>query len=168
MGSPGSRGWGRFALVDGGVRMDLTGMVAGGVAVVVATAGTDGRPAITRGWGTRYDEVTATLTLCISAPTGSSTLVNLEANGEMAVTVSEPLTYRTVQFKGRADHVGAPSSEDRRRAHEHLDRFAAAVAELGMPTGTEKLFLGDLRLVRFEVVETFQQTPGPDAGSRVV
>lgn len=144
--------------------MHWQSMMLSGVAVVVATAGPDGRPALTRGWGPLYDELEATLTLAVTAPAGSPTLANLESNGAIAVTASEPLTYRTVQMKGVVDHVEAPSEETRARARQHLDRFVADVAQLGISQGADRLFLGDLRSVSFGVEELYEQTPGHNAG----
>ena len=142
-------------------------MLSGGVAVVVATAGPDGRPALTRGWGPSYDEASATVTLAVTAPAGSPTLANLESNGAIAVTLSEPLTYRTVQMKGTVKHIEAPSEENRTRVHEHLDRFVADVAQLGITSGADGLFLGDLRAVSFVIEELYDQTPGDSAGKKL-
>lgn len=141
-------------------------MVAGGVAIFVVTVSADGRPAITRGWGPSYDHDSSTMTLAITAPAGSPTLANLESGGAIAMTISEPLTYRTVQVKGIVEHVGAPSAADRARAQRHVERFGAEVAQLGVE-GAERLFLGDLRVAGFRVAEMFVQTPGPDAGRRL-
>lgn len=146
--------------------MDLSGMLRRGVAIVVATAGEDGRPSLTRGWGPTYDEDTRVMRLTVTAPTGSPTLTNLESNGAIAVTVSEPLTYATAQLKGVVDHVGALSESDRVAAHEHLARFADDVAQIGIAEGAD-LFGGDLRSVSFEVEMVYDQTPGGRAGSRL-
>jgi hypothetical protein len=156
-----------LVVVGASVRDELSQVVLGGVAVVVATVGSDGRPVITRGWGLRYDAESSTLTLTVTAPSGSPTLANLESNGAIAVTVSEPATYRTVQVKGVVEHVGAPSEQERTWAHEHRDRFVEEVAKLGITSGADRLFLGDLRLVSFRIGEFFDQTPGPDAGRRL-
>ncbi len=142
-------------------------MLAGGVAIVVATAGPDGRPTLTRAWGPSFDNGSSTISIAVTAPAGSATLANLESNGAIAVTVSEPLTYRTVQVKGRVDHIEAPSEDDRARVHAHLDRFVADVAQLGITDGADGLFLGDLVMVRFEIDELYDQTPGDDAGKQL-
>ena len=147
--------------------MDVSSMMRRGVAVIVATASDDGRPALTRGWGPSYDAHANTMKLSLTAPAGSPTLANLEANGAIAVTVSEPLTYRTAQLKGAIDHIGAPSEGDRVAVHEHLARFVADVAELGIEDGADRLFQGDLRTVTFAVREMFDQTPGHRAGDRL-
>lgn len=142
-------------------------VIAGGVAIVAATAGSDGRPALTRGWGPLYEAESDTLTIAVTAPAGSPTLANLEANGAIAVTASQPLTYRTVQVKGVVEHVEAPSEQDRARAHAHLEQFVSEVALLGITSGADDLFLGDLRTVTFRVREVYEQTPGDEAGGRL-
>ena len=147
--------------------VDLSGMLRGGVAVVVATVDGDGRPGITRGWGAVYDASSSHLSLNVTAPAGSPTLANLESNGAIAVTISEPLTYTTVQVKGTVAHLGAPSEDDRARAHEHVDRFVDEVAQLGITSGADGFFLGDLRRVDFPITEMFLQTPGANAGKQL-
>ncbi len=146
---------------------DPTEVFSGGVAIVVATVGDDGQPALTRGWGPRYDQERNTLTLSVTAPAGSPTLTHLETTGAIAVTGSQPLTYRTLQVKGTAHRIDTPSEEDRAAALAHLDRFIAEVARLGLTTGVENLFRGDLRTVSVEVTEMYDQTPGRAAGSAV-
>jgi hypothetical protein len=141
---------------------------SGGAAVVVATVSDDGRPALTRGWGPRYDREHHTLTLSITAPAGSPTLENLESTGAIAVTASQPLTYHTLQVKGTVDHVDVPSEQDRAEALAHLGRFVAEVAQLGLTAApVDNLFRGDLRTVTFAVGEMYDQTPGRGAGSAV-
>lgn len=141
-------------------------MLSGGVAVVVASASDDGRPALTRGWGPSYDEESSVMRLTVTAPAGSATLANLESNGAMAVTVSEPLTYRTAQLKGTVEHIGAPTEADRVAAYQHLSRFVEDVTQLGLDDG-DRLFGGDLRVVTLLVDALFDQTPGDSAGSRL-
>jgi hypothetical protein len=147
--------------------MDLVSMMRNGVAVVVATASDDKSPALTRGWGPSYNQESGVMTLAVTAPAGSPTLSNLESNGAIAVTVSEPLTYQTAQFKGTVDHIGAPSEADRVAAHEHLGRFVAEVSTLGIEEGADRLFQGDLLTVCFNVDELYDQTPGDHAGEHL-
>ena len=147
--------------------MDLGEMMRSGVAVVVATTATDGHPAITRGWGPSYDEGSAVFRLAVAAPEGSDTLANLRSTGVIAVTVSEPLTYRTAQFKGSVGAIDVPSEADRAAALEHLGRFVADVVQLGIEDGVDRMFVGDLCMVSFATDELYDQTPGPDAGKRL-
>ncbi len=122
---------------------------------------------MTRGWGPRYDPESQRLTLAITAPPGSRTLEHLETIGAVAVTASQPLSYHTVQVKGVVHHVDAPSEQDRTEALAHLDRFVAEVAKIGVTSGADDLYLGDLRTVVVEITEIYDQTPGRDAGSEI-
>ena len=103
--------------------------------------------------------------LAVTAPEGSSTLANLESNALIAVTMSRPSTYETIQVKGSVGSVGHPSQQDLDRAHDHLDRFITEVALVGVEEGADKFFLGNLRTVSFEVGSIFNQTPGSSAGT---
>ena len=103
--------------------------------------------------------------LTVTAPAGSSTLANLESNALIAVTLSRPSTYETIQVKGPVGSVEHPSQQDLDRAHDHLDRFITEVALVGVEEGADKFFLGDLRTVSFEVESIFNQTPGALAGT---
>jgi len=138
---------------------------ATGAAVIVATADADGRPSITRGWGPTPDSERRTMSLTITAPEGSSTLANLESNALIAVTLSRPSTYETIQVKGPVSSVEQPSQRDLDRAHDHLDRFITEVALVGVEEGGDRLFLGNLRTVSFTVESIFNQTPGSSAGT---
>lgn len=149
----------------GGV--ELSDMVPNGVAVVVATVDGDGRPAIARAWGPAYHQPSSALTVNVGAPAGSPTLANLVPGAAIAVTISEPLTYHTVQLKGTVESVGAPSDQDWATALEHLARFTDTVAQLGMDDRVEELFGGEIVHVRIDVTDRFLQTPGAAAGSRL-
>lgn len=105
------------------------------------------------------------MSLTITAPEGSSTLANLESNALIAVTLSRPSTYETIQVKGPVSSVEQPSQRDLDRAHDHLDRFITEVALVGVEEGGDRLFLGNLRTVSFTVESIFNQTPGSSAGT---
>lgn len=145
----------------------LRSLLSVGAGVLVATSSQDLKPAITRGWGPRFDESTGRLEVSVTAPPGSATLLNLESTGSIAVTVSQPTTYRTMQMKGVVERIDAPTDDHRVRVQVHLDRFFEEIALLGVEADAGNLYLDDLRVVSFTVAELFDQTPGPGAGSRM-
>lgn len=145
----------------------LVELLATGVAVMVGTADDDGHPSITRAWGPSFDRESSMLEVAVTAPVGSATLANLEANGRLSVTLSQPTTYRTLQTSGVVDHLGVPSGDDRRRVQDHLARFIAEVAAIGVTSGAEGFFLDDLVMVTFVVDIVYEQTPGDRAGTRL-
>jgi hypothetical protein len=146
---------------------DLASLLSTGVGILVATRSEDLTPAITRGWGPLLDESTPRLEVSVTAPAGSATLSNLESTRPIAVTVSQPTTYRTMQMKGVVDAIGDLTDEQRSRVQSHQDLFHEEVAKLGVTANAANLFLGDLRVVSFVVDELFDQTPGVGAGNRL-
>jgi len=145
----------------------LVTLLSTGVGVLVATRSEDLTPAITRGWGPLLDESTRRLEVAVTAPQGSSMLSNLESAGSIAVTVSQPTTYRTMQMKGIVDEISVPTEDHHARVRSHLDLFFEEVSKVGITENATNVFLGELRVVHFTVADLFDQTPGSDAGSRL-
>ncbi len=145
----------------------LVSLLSTGVGILVATSSEDLKPAITRGWGPRFDASTRRLEIPVTAPPGSATSVNLESTGTIAVTASRPSTYRTMQMKGVVDRIDPPTPDHHRRVREHQDRFFDEIALLGVQADAGNLYLDELRVVSFVVAELFDQTPRSGAGNRV-
>jgi nitroimidazol reductase NimA-like FMN-containing flavoprotein (pyridoxamine 5'-phosphate oxidase superfamily) len=150
--------------IDGEVRE----LLASGVAVVVATCDARLRPAIARAWGISVSSDGTEATLCVSAPAGSKTRANLGSNAAIAVTCSQPSTYRTVQLKGRVVEIGGTSDEQLARVDAHVEAFSREAEAVGLPPGSgRRLADPGLVSVSFAVSEVYDQTPGPRAGARL-
>jgi hypothetical protein len=147
---------------------DLAAFVRSGVAIIVATRDRKLRAEITRAWGPEVSADGRSVTLCVSAPPGSKTRSNLAGNGAIAVTFSLPTTYRTVQMKGTAVEVGEPNAEQLARVDEHLAAFVDQVEQVGIPRQLAPTFMQpEFVSVTLEVRELYDQTPGPNAGSKL-
>ena len=145
---------------------ELAEFLRGGLAVVVATRDQNLRPEIERGWGIQLGEGPSTVTVCVCVPPGSHAQANLAANGAIAMTCSLPSTYRTVQLKGTAVALGAPTEEQLAAVRRHVDLFVEEVAELGVrPEGARSFAAGELISVTVAVRELYDQTPGAGAGA---
>ena len=154
--------------VDRVIADELASFVRGGVAIIVATRDEDLRPEITRGWGPEVSGDGRSVTLCVTAPPGSKTRSNLAANSAVAVTFSLPTTYRTVQMKGTAAEVREPNAEQLTRVEEHLAAFVDQVEQVGIPRHLAPTFMQpEFVSVTLEVRELYDQTPGPNAGSKL-
>jgi hypothetical protein len=94
------------------------------------------------------------------------TVQNLEQTGVIAVTVADPITYRSVQFKGRPTAAGPATAEDQAWVQRHREAFASAVALIGDSPGVRRNAWMEGELLRFdvEIDAAFDQTPGPHAG----
>jgi hypothetical protein len=94
---------------------------------------------------------------------------SLSENGEIALTVSEPVSHETYQLKGKLLRLGAVEEDD---FPIYADCVERAVEALGPLLGSSAQVLREnvpppvLRVV-FEVREIYDQTPGPGAGRRV-
>lgn len=95
---------------------------------------------------------------------------SLESNGEFALTVVDPGSHKTYQFKGQYVDSRPITDADLAIAEQKRGRFAEAVSQgFGLPEGACRTYILPPNLViRFRVREIFLQTPGPDAGQRVV
>jgi len=88
---------------------------------------------------------------------------NLAANGRIAVTVVDPVTYTSAQVKGTVDVVRDPTDAEFDRVEAHMGRFTDAVVTVGV-VDADCLMLGDLVAVGFMSAEAYDQTPGGSAG----
>ena len=145
----------------------LAELVLQGVAVIVGTADADHVPAVTRGWGPLLHEEGRLLTLCADAPAGSPTHANLLVGGPVAVTLSRPTSYLSVQLKGPLRAYGAPDQEALRVATAHIEAFIEETSSIGVPAQVIRATVGTELVavaVEVEVAERYDQTPGPGAG----
>ena len=144
---------------------DIAELAGQGVAVIVGTCDAERRPAVTRGWGPVLRDDGASLALCVDAPRGSATLANLGAGSLVAVTMSRPTSYVSVQLKGPLRTVAAPDEEALRIAEVHIEAFVRETSAIGVPESIIRPLVGtELVLVALDVTERYDQTPGPMAG----
>jgi hypothetical protein len=143
----------------------LREFVESGLPAVVGTANPAGRPHVAYGWATRVLDDRATMEVFLDSARSERTLANLHTTGRIALTLADPVSYRSVQFKGVFRDSGEPSDADREWVQRGREAFATAVALIGDPPSViRNLWLDDVVRVTFEVERAFDQTPGPEAG----
>lgn len=105
------------------------------------------------------------LTVYLPEATSETALGNLRDNGEIAVVLSQPITHRTVQLKGRVGSLRAAREEEREAVERFAAAFDAAVAAIGLPPAAlRRRNRWPCTAATFVVREGFEQTPGPRAG----
>jgi hypothetical protein len=134
-------------------------------AIVVGTRDAAMRPACTLAAGVVFPGA-GRVTVYVSEAAGAETLANLEANGSIAVVFEEILSHNTVQLKGRVTQI-RPAAEGERAAIERAMAgfFAQVEAAGGAPGVVRQVRRWPCRAVTFSVVDVFEQTPGPKAGT---
>lgn len=146
---------------------ELKDLVESGVAVVIGTTDADRRPNVVYGWGPRVVEDGRLLQVFLERARSAPTCQNLDATGAVAITVADPITYRSVQFKGRHRRTEPAAEGDEAWVRRHRQAFSSAVALVGDSPGVRRNAWMEDELLRLEVEleAAFDQTPGPNAGA---
>lgn len=145
---------------------EITAFLAEPVTLILATCGAGFCPDIARGVGVAVRD--GVVDVVVSRWQWPGAVANLDANGALALTASDPRSYRTFQLKGRAGlHPAGPA--DKALAERYRRRMLDLFASLSMAEdfAGKWLSLRDLVVARLWVAECFVQTPGPQAGRRV-
>jgi hypothetical protein len=147
---------------------DIKELIEGGVGVIVGTGDANARPCCAYGWAPRVGPDGTTVDVFLDAERADQTLANLKANGRIAVTSADPVTYQSVQLKGRFRDAGEPDEDDRAWVQRQREAFLTVTTLIGDPPAVVRnLWLDDVVRVTFAPEAAFDQTPGPDAGKRL-
>jgi hypothetical protein len=153
---------------------EMKAFIESGVSVVVGTRDIGLAPEIVRAWGPVVSEDRQTVSLCVPWATSAQTLDNLETIGRISVVFTLPTNVQSVQLKGKWMETSEPDAADLAAVERHRDAFASLNERIGMPRRVvETLWNRELETspvlvkLRFVPEELFNQTPGPDAGSRL-
>jgi hypothetical protein len=147
---------------------DVRALLAAGIVVITATADSELVPAVARSWGPWLSPDGTRLRVHVEAPEGSAMRANLREGRAIAVTLTLPSSYDSVQLKGRIAGVGAAQEDEAQRIARHVEAFVADTAAVGMPEVAARATVGtDLVAVDVDVTDRFDQTPGPGAGRRL-
>lgn len=153
---------GTFIIDDG-----LRELVESPVSVSVGTVAGD-RPELISGSGPRVGTDRTSISVFLDRARSGPTVENLQENGQIAVTIAAPVSYRSVQFKGRLRGIHEVDERDRAWVQARREMFVTAIALVGDPVqGARNLWMDDLIRIEFEVDDAFDQTPGPNAGRRL-
>jgi hypothetical protein len=146
---------------------DVIDLLESGCSLIVGLVTADGQPRAGRGWALSIaaDRRHARLLLAAADVDGLGHAPGAPI-GKVAVNGADVLTLRSVQLKGPI--VGVEPADDRDLAcmARHCDGFFDAVAVVdSIPRYLmERLIPDDVVACTFEIVEAFDQTPGPGAG----
>jgi hypothetical protein len=145
---------------------DLKALVESNVAVVVGTTNAEKRPHVIYAWGPRVLEDRRSMQVFIEVPRAGPVIANLEATGLVAVTIADPITYRSIQFKGRFRAAVPAEQADVACVQRHREGFASVLAVVGDPRESIRNAWMECALTRIEleIDRAFDQTPGPEAG----
>jgi hypothetical protein len=150
---------------------ELAAFLESGCSTIVGLVTAGGEPFATRGWGTEVVSPAQVRVLLGAGPLRSAGLRGggAPARFAIAVTGASVLTLRSVQLKGTAHSLSAPTAADLERSARFCTEFFADVAATdGIDRWLmDRLVPADLVVATVDVDELYDQTPGPGAGKRL-
>ena len=137
-----------------------------------ATADATGKPAVHFVFGVVPSADRTRLTCLVPEKYAGAFFDNVRANPRIAVTAGGGEAHINYQFKGGVLDVRAPTPDERAAQKVQIDAACEEMLMLGFPQeATQVLNMVSVgspcRAVTFEVLEMFNQTPGPGAGERI-
>ena len=135
--------------------------------LLVATVAPDGVPEGVRAWGAEV--LGPERVRLLLASNAERTLANLEAGGRLALTTTHFVTNVSWQLKGHVVATGPVTAADRIRYDAFCAGCVEIVHEIDQVPREVVWRLVPPGIVACEMVveQVFDQTPGPQAGSRV-
>lgn len=144
---------------------ELKEFCEGGVSALVGTVDAEGYPRVGYAWGPRVHAEGTRLSIYLERVRSGPLLAGREANGQIAVTFTDPVSVRSIQVKGRILDVGEPNEAELAWVARHRDAMTVATSLIGDPPHViRNLWLDDVIRIDLTVERAFDQTPGPTAG----
>ena len=146
---------------------DLAAFLDSGVSMLGGSANDDLVPEAFRVWGASVDGG-GRIRALVSSDAGQ-TLVGLQAGTIICFNISDPLTFRSIQVKGRATgSAQPPGPADVECIRRYGETFGATAVQRGIPLALlESTRPLSVFAVTVEIDELYDQTPGPTAGTRL-
>lgn len=158
--------------MSAGVRLpaDLRALMDRGISVIVGSRDAAMRPSLMRAVGSRLAD-DGSVTVFLSRSQSRQLLQDIAATGHVAVVFSVPASHRTVQLKASRAAIRPADESDGPALARYLASMEHEVGRVGFQAPFIRAFLAhrvdDLVAVTFVPEQAFDQTPGPQAGSRL-
>ena len=144
---------------------ELRAFLEADVSALVATRNRSMVPDSVRAWGPKVAGDGRSVELFVDRPASTVTVANLRDNGRVAVCLSNIVTNRSVQLKGRCVELGDPQAEDWQWLDRHRQAFTETCSMLGFPADVVRnMWSTQVVKIRFIPEDMYDQTPGPGAG----
>jgi hypothetical protein len=155
------------------MKLDTTilALLAGPVAISLASRDSDLRPSVAHGYGCRIAGGGKDVRVFALRSEAGPVLFDIATNGHVATVFSDVRSFRSLQLKGRGLVVPF-DARDAEHREMHYRITSDELVALGHPQGPARSYfsapdLADFVTVSFKPVDIFRQTPGPDAGARI-
>ena len=138
-----------------------------GLSILIGTVDAQGTPSCCRGIAIAAGDASR-LTVFVPLATSQRVIQDAATTHRLSVTASHVVSHRTIQFKGRTGVVRLARDEEAPWIRDRLRAFAESLDEVGVPwRDALRLAHWPAFAVELRVEETFDQTPGPNAGCKL-
>jgi hypothetical protein len=139
-----------------------------GVSVIVGSVDAEGNPACCRAVGLRTDDGLATVTVFVPAATSKETMANVAATRRLAVVTTHPISHCATQLKGIVERARPARDDEEPFVVNHLGGFGGVLNTIGYPLRvTRSVAHWPAHALEMRVEEIYEQSPGPNAGTRL-
>jgi hypothetical protein len=146
---------------------DASAFLHSGCALLVGTIGADGLPRACRAWGLTVVDADRAVVRVLVEDDDPVTMKNIRDDGRIAVTATSVSTHRSVQLKGRVVTTEEPTADDDVVRRRYTDLLVADIIDVHRysPAILTRWARSQVVACTIDVTESFDQTPGPSAGS---
>jgi hypothetical protein len=139
-----------------------------GRSILIGTVDPNGNPSCCRGIAVRSLDGLETLTVYVPVATSQETIRNVALTGRIAVATSNPADNRSTQVKGATTETRLAREDEREHVRHSFDAYAAVLDRIGVPRRlTHSVAQWPAFAITLRVEEMYEQTPGPQAGTRL-
>ena len=151
-------------MIDGA----LAAFLQEGLGVYVGTRNAALEPSGARGIAVTVEEGGTHIVVYVADIAAGRILPDLEANGQIAVSVGRPRDDRAGQVKGVFAAARAADDAERDRVLAQWEGFRSALEYIGISRQVTSGWVAwPAVAVRLKVTAVFEQTPGPSAGTPI-
>src|SRR5581483_5091469 len=127
-----------------------------------------GVPSCCRAIAIASDDGLETLTVYVPVATSQEAIRNIALTKRLAVAASHPVDHCSTQMKGTTIDTRLARDEEAERVRRGLDAFADVLDAIGVPRRlTRGVAHWPAFAITMRVEEMYDQTPGPQAGTRI-
>ncbi len=156
-----------FSPRQGLLTHDLVALAQGGVSVILASCGADGKPIAGIGVGARIDK-TGAIRVFLTRQANLPLLAALEAGRAIAVTFSRARDHVAFQVKANSAAILQACSDDVPEIARQSAVFRDELIGINLPPHVAEGYTtydpNDLLAIEFIPDQAYVQTPGPGAG----
>ncbi len=144
---------------------ELPELIENGIGMVVATRDAQLFPDVGEGSGLVLSEDFQSCSVFVSSQRSKASLANIQDNGCIAISLSNPCTYKAAQIKGRAFKVRPMSEKEKMASAQWLAAYRREIQLVGMMNvAAESILREPDTAVDVHIENIYIQTPGSRAG----